>query len=440
MREHGVGAVHRRRPPAGRARSTCSASSFSTELGYTNLLTALDLAGIPLHAARPRRARTRSSSPAGTRRSTPSRSPTSSTPRCSATASRSSARSPTSCATGSPRAARRPRRAAAAPGRDRRASTSRASTTSTYLPDGRIGSVTPNRAGVPERVAKHTVMNLDEWPYPKTPLVPLAETVHERMSVEIFRGCTRGCRFCQAGMITRPVRERSITGIGEMVAARPRRDRLRGGRPALAVQRRPLRDRRDHQATGRPLRATSGSPVAAVHPGRRVQHRPGQRALPQRPPLRPDLRARGRQRAAAPGDQQDGQQGRPDPHGHDGLRQRLASGEALLHVRTADRDRRGRPRDRRDGARRDPGRPRGDRQPRHPVHRVASAGSCPSRTPRSSGRRRPHPRWSTTGCASCGRRSARTGRSAATSACATTTASPRSSRDCSRAVTAGSAP
>jgi radical SAM superfamily enzyme YgiQ (UPF0313 family) len=49
--------------------------------------------------------------------------------------------------------------------------------------------------------------------------VPLAETVHERASVEIFRGCTRGCRFCQAGMITRPVRERSLAGIGAMVDA-----------------------------------------------------------------------------------------------------------------------------------------------------------------------------------------------------------------------------
>ena len=86
-----------------------------------------------------------------------------------------------------------------------------------YLPDGRIRRVVPNRNGVPWRVAKHTVMDLDSWPYPKQPLVPLAETVHERFSVEIFRGCTRGCRFCQAGMITRPVRERSITTIGDMV-------------------------------------------------------------------------------------------------------------------------------------------------------------------------------------------------------------------------------
>jgi radical SAM family uncharacterized protein len=86
-----------------------------------------------------------------------------------------------------------------------------------YLPDGRIRRVAPNTSGVPWRVRKHTLLDLDAWPYPKNPLVPLAETVHERYSVEIFRGCTRGCRFCQAGMITRPVRERSIDTIGDMV-------------------------------------------------------------------------------------------------------------------------------------------------------------------------------------------------------------------------------
>ncbi len=88
-----------------------------------------------------------------------------------------------------------------------------------YGPDGAISRVEPNRPGVPWSVSKHTVTDLDSWPYPSKPLVPLAETVHERFSVEIFRGCTRGCRFCQAGMITRPVRERSITTIGSMVEA-----------------------------------------------------------------------------------------------------------------------------------------------------------------------------------------------------------------------------
>src|SRR5215467_1933060 len=88
-----------------------------------------------------------------------------------------------------------------------------------YLTDATIGSVVPNRPGVPRAVAKHTVTDLDSWQYPSKPLVPVAESVHERFSVEIFRGCTRGCRFCQAGMITRPVRERSISAIGAMTEA-----------------------------------------------------------------------------------------------------------------------------------------------------------------------------------------------------------------------------
>lgn len=87
-----------------------------------------------------------------------------------------------------------------------------------YSQDGRIARVSPNRPGLPLRVRRWVLTNLDDWPYPRAPIVPLAQTVHERYSVEIFRGCTRGCRFCQAGMITRPVRERSIDVIGAMVA------------------------------------------------------------------------------------------------------------------------------------------------------------------------------------------------------------------------------
>ncbi|HVM20961.1 MAG TPA: TIGR03960 family B12-binding radical SAM protein [Egibacteraceae bacterium] len=83
---------------------------------------------------------------------------------------------------------------------------------------GTLRGTFPRRSGAPYRVAKRTVSDLDSWPYPKRSIVPLTETVHERYSVEIFRGCTRGCRFCQAGMITRPVRERSAATVKQMVA------------------------------------------------------------------------------------------------------------------------------------------------------------------------------------------------------------------------------
>ncbi|HXQ60524.1 MAG TPA: TIGR03960 family B12-binding radical SAM protein [Acidimicrobiales bacterium] len=83
--------------------------------------------------------------------------------------------------------------------------------------DGRLTGVSPRVAGVPATVEKRTITDLGAWPYPKQQLVPLIEVVHDRLNVEVFRGCTRGCRFCQAGMITRPVRERPAAQVQHMV-------------------------------------------------------------------------------------------------------------------------------------------------------------------------------------------------------------------------------
>ncbi|MEM7275328.1 MAG: TIGR03960 family B12-binding radical SAM protein [Actinomycetota bacterium] len=81
-----------------------------------------------------------------------------------------------------------------------------------------VASVAPADPSIPAEVEKRTLADLGEWPYPKEQLVPLTEVVHDRLNVEVFRGCTRGCRFCQAGMITRPVRERPADQVRTMVA------------------------------------------------------------------------------------------------------------------------------------------------------------------------------------------------------------------------------
>ena len=88
---------------------------------------------------------------------------------------------------------------------------------------GRLAAVEPRYPDVPAVVEKRTVADLADWPYPKRQLVPLTEVVHDRLNVEVFRGCTRGCRFCQAGMITRPVRERPAEQVRTMVSEGLRR-------------------------------------------------------------------------------------------------------------------------------------------------------------------------------------------------------------------------
>jgi radical SAM family uncharacterized protein len=70
------------------------------------------------------------------------------------------------------------------------------------------GSVRPTQPGLPERVRASKLMSLRNVPFPTDMIVPFVETVHDRITLEIMRGCTRGCRFCQAGMLRRPVRPR----------------------------------------------------------------------------------------------------------------------------------------------------------------------------------------------------------------------------------------
>ena len=81
----------------------------------------------------------------------------------------------------------------------------------------KMTGIAPVDPRVPAMVEKRTIADLGAWPYPKNQLVPLTEVVHDRLNVEVFRGCTRGCRFCQAGMITRPVRERPADQVKQMV-------------------------------------------------------------------------------------------------------------------------------------------------------------------------------------------------------------------------------
>lgn len=86
----------------------------------------------------------------------------------------------------------------------------------TYNADGTIASFKPNCPEAPERVVKAIITDLDKAFYPTEIPVPYTEIIHDRIMLEIMRGCTRGCRFCEAGMLYRPVRERSLEHLVEL--------------------------------------------------------------------------------------------------------------------------------------------------------------------------------------------------------------------------------
>ena len=78
-----------------------------------------------------------------------------------------------------------------------------------YNTDGTIKSIAPTEEGVPSAITKRIIADFDNAYYPENPVVPFIETVHDRVVLEIYRGCEHGCRFCQAGILYRPLRERS---------------------------------------------------------------------------------------------------------------------------------------------------------------------------------------------------------------------------------------
>ena len=298
MRARGRPALHARDRAAPSRDCDLLGITLPYELTYTNVLEALDLAGIPLRAAdrgdgRPARRRR-----AGRARSTPSRSRRSSTRSSSARARRPSSRSSRRTAPRRPRACRARETLEAPRGRARRLRARRSTSRcrrATAARRRRAGA-----RGAPRVVAKRVLPTSDASRPPTCPVVPFMDVVHDRATVEVLRGCTRGCRFCQAGMVYRPVRERTADAIVRDALAALDVHRPRGGLADVAVHAPTTRQIED--VVRRLSRAgCEGSGVSVSLPSLRVDafgRRRWRACSAAGKKSGPDVRARGRARSA----------------------------------------------------------------------------------------------------------------------------------------------
>ena len=175
----------------------------------------------------------------------------------------------------------------------RAASTSRRSTRRAVDADTGLRRRRSRRSSPRRRfpVVRTLVDDLNAFPFPDDGPVGGPEAIFDRMSIEIARGCTEGCRFCQAGMIYRPVRERDPEQIVETVVQRREEERLRRGEPHVALDRRLLVHRAARQEGGRRARAGEGVArrlvPARLRPRRERARRHAARARDAASPSRP---------------------------------------------------------------------------------------------------------------------------------------------------------
>ena len=105
-----------------------------------------------------------------------------------------------------------------------------------YHTDGTVRSIAPVREGVPQKVVWQDVVDFENSPYPMKPVIPYLKVTQDRVGLEIMRGCIRGCRFCQAGMIYRPTRQKNVEMLKKYAAAKRKYEVGKGDTVKVAVK------------------------------------------------------------------------------------------------------------------------------------------------------------------------------------------------------------